>query len=127
MTKLRMATFVVTAGLAASALAPAALGQGLSPSTGVFGSQGLNLSKSDTEILNKTIRQAVETLPNGQEAEWENPETGTHGIVVPVNKFERKGLPCREVHLFVTPRGKDSRHFRLPLCKVPEGTWKIAF
>ncbi|MDJ0949855.1 MAG: RT0821/Lpp0805 family surface protein [Alphaproteobacteria bacterium] len=124
----RFAAVVVVASLGLGSAISQAHAQAMSESTGIFGSQGVDLDKEDIELLRKAARNALDNLENGKRADWSNPKTGSHGLVVPTSRYESQGLPCRELHLFVTPRGKGgARHFRLPMCKVSDGQWRIAF
>ena len=117
----------LAAGLVAAGLSSPAAAQTFSTG-GVFGGDGLPLTKADVALLNKTVRTALETLPNGQAEEWANPETGSHGTVIPVNRFQSRGMDCRTFDVYITPRNQaDTRHFRMPACKVADGSWKLAF
>lgn len=117
-----LAVVAVAAGLSSPAAAQTLFGGG------VFGADGLALTKADIELLNKTVRTALDTLPNGQAEEWANPETGSHGTVIPVNRYQSGGMDCRTFDLYITPRNQpNTRHFRVPACKVADGSWKLAF
>ena len=96
----------LTRTLALSALLLAA---GLAPSLiqGVyaFNTQFLDdapisrFKQQDVDLMLEAIYDALDNAGNGEEVKWENPKSGIHGTVTPLNQITHEGMACREVDL----------------------------
>lgn len=70
-----------------------------------------------------------DTLPIGATREWSNPESGDHGTVQLVKRFEYtyegNKLPCRELKYHtILSNTADPYNYTLNRCKVADGSWK---
>ena len=90
-----------------------------------FGRNSYNLSEKDWELLKQSVRQVLEAQKAGATAVWEDKAAGRAGRASLLRVFEREGMPCGEVeHVFTAGGGN---RYVLPFCRVPDGTWKVAF
>ena len=61
----------------------------------------------------------------GATSNWKSPTSGRAGEWMLTRTFERDGMKCAQVtHKFTAGPGFD---YTAPVCKVPDGTWKLAF
>lgn len=71
-----------------------------------------------------------DSLPIGAIREWSNAQSGNHGTIQLLKRFEYEyqgsKLPCRELRYHVvTKDNADPYNFTLNRCKVADGSWKI--
>ena len=79
----------------------------------------------DWEIMRSTARRTLDDAKDGTTANWSNPETEASGSITVISTYEEEGRRCRKTKFFNSARGlTGSGIFRL--CKVEDGTWKIA-
>lgn len=79
----------------------------------------------DWEIMRSTARQTLDGADDGTTATWSNPETEASGSITVINTYEEEGRRCRRTKFFNSARGlTGSGIFRL--CKIEDGSWKIA-
>jgi surface antigen len=108
-----IATMISAVGVPASA-------QMLSP----WFKDSVGLSAEDLEKMKGALREALEQKKVGATADW-NSSSGRAGHVEVLELFEKNGMECQTVkHTFTAGGG---RLYTLPLCKVEDGSWKIAF
>ena len=79
----------------------------------------------DWELMRSTARRTLDKADDGTTAAWSNPETEASGSITVINTYEEEGRRCRKTKFFNSARGLTGTGiFRL--CKVEDGTWKIA-
>ena len=84
----------------------------------------VGLSAEDLEQMKGALKAAVDQKKVGATADWTS-SSGRAGHVEVLELFEKQGMECQTVkHTFTAGGG---RLYTLPLCKVEDGTWKIAF
>jgi len=69
------------------------------------------------------------SLPIGTTRDWSNSESGDHGTVQLLRRFEYSyegsKLPCREIRYHIQVTGSaDPYNYKLSRCKVADGSWK---
>ncbi len=81
--------------------------------------------QQDRELLEAAIDQALEKHLSGQVVAWRNPESGSHGEVVPVRTFKTEdGHWCREYRkIVVSESGKEEIHYGIA-CRDAGGGWR---
>jgi surface antigen len=84
----------------------------------------VGMSAEDLDKMKGALRDALEQKKVGASADW-NSSSGRAGHVEILELFDKNGMECQTVkHSFTAGGGKT---YTLPLCKVEDGTWKIAF
>ena len=69
--------------------------------------------------------QALNTVPDGRAATWQNPNTGADYTVVPQRTYQvSSGQYCREYQTTVVVGGREQRAYGTA-CRQPDGSWKI--
>ncbi len=64
-------------------------------------------------------------VPDGQAAQWSNPQNNTSGYTRPVETVENNaGQTCRTFQTGITAQGQ-SQSGTGTACRQPDGTWKI--
>jgi surface antigen len=83
------------------------------------------MTAEDVDLLYAAAVDALEHSANGVRTGWENPSTSAAGTFMPTQNFSGPaGEHCRQLQ--VTSRAGGLRNqLSLPLCKQPDGTWKI--
>ena len=105
---------------AIAALALPASAQMLAP----WFKDSVGMSDEDMTQMKGALKEAVDQKKAGATADWTSP-SGRAGHVEVLELFEKDGMECQTVkHSFTAGGGKT---FTLPLCKVADGSWKIAF
>jgi surface antigen len=95
------------------------------------GSLGDRLNHHDLKAMEKTAQPLLDdgSLPIGATGEWSNPQSGDHGTIQLLKRFEYEyqgsKLPCRELKYHIQVTGDaDPYNYRLNRCKVADGSWK---
>ena len=84
----------------------------------------VGMSDEDLDKMKGALREAVDQKKVGATADWTS-SSGRAGHVEVLELFEKSGMECQTVkHDFTAGGGKA---YTLPLCKVADGSWKIAF
>ena len=84
----------------------------------------IGMSDEDLDQMKGALRTALEQNKVGATADWTS-SSGRAGHVEVLELFDKKGMECQTVkHDFTAGGGKT---YTLPLCKVEDGSWKIAF
>jgi surface antigen len=84
----------------------------------------VGMSDEDMTQMKGALKAAVDQKKVGATADWTS-SSGRAGHVEILELFEKNGMECQTVkHSFTAGGGKT---FTLPLCKVEDGSWKIAF
>jgi len=84
----------------------------------------IGMSDEDLDKMKGALREALDQKKVGASADWSS-SSGRAGHVEVLELFEKQGMDCQTVkHTFTAGGG---RLYTLPLCKVEDGSWKIAF
>ena len=82
-------------------------------------------SDEDWELMRSTARKTLDDARDGTTANWSNPETDASGSITVISTYEEDGRRCRKTKFYNSVRGlTGSGIFRL--CRIEDGTWKIA-
>ena len=90
---------------------------------------GFSLTEADLEAQRNAVRRLLqpEPPPVGRSEDWSNPRSGARGTVTLLGASELRRMPCRRIHFHVaTPRVSEPFDVTLTLCRVADGSWKIA-
>jgi surface antigen len=90
---------------------------------------GPQISSQDWPFVNKAVTALLGTEPlvNGSQQSWSNPRTRNSGTVTARGEVVRNGHTCQKVEYhFVIHGQSDPGTYYLNLCRMPDGTWKIA-
>ena len=99
----------------ASALAGALIG----------GYVGHKLDARDKQMAAQAATLAFEQNSTGQPSVWNNPDTGTHGQVVPTKTYQlANGQYCREYTQTIWV-GNDPQKTSGTACRQADGSWQI--
>ena len=115
-------TALLTVALALPLAAPAApaLAQMVSP----WFRDSVGMTDEDLDKMKGALRAALEQKKVGATADWTS-SSGRAGHVEVLDLFQKQGMDCQTVKHDFTAGG--GRTYTLPLCKVQDGSWKIAF
>jgi surface antigen len=120
MVNFRKTLLSATVSLLLAAFGTPAVAQMLSPSF----RDSVGMSDEDLDKMKGALRSALEQKKVGAMANWTS-SSGRTGHVEVLELFEKGGMECQTVkHDFTAGGGKS---YTLPLCKVSDGSWKIAF
>jgi surface antigen len=120
MPNLRRTLLAVGAATALGLFAAPALAQMLAP----WFKDSVGMSEEDLDQMKGALRAAVDQKKVGATADWKS-SSGRAGHVEVLELFEKNGMECQTVKHDFTAGG--GRMYTLPLCKVADGSWKIAF
>ena len=86
---------------------------------------GRSLDRADYAHADQEAQQAF-GAPVYRTIEWNNPESGHSGTIVPVREGTdtRTGVFCQEYQLTITVDGKTEAGYSTA-CRRPDGTWKV--
>lgn len=92
---------------------------------GLLGSEiGASLDNADRAYANQANVQAQST-PIGQRVEWNNPESGNSGYIVPTRDgYDSANNYCREYQQTIVVGGKQQSAYGTA-CRQPDGSWKV--
>ena len=86
-------------------------------------SRGLNAL--DVALLERAVKQALDSQKQGATAVWEDKQSGEAGRASVLRVYEQNGMMCAEIeHVYTT--GASNRYV-VPYCRITSGEWKIAF
>lgn len=93
---------------------------------GVVGNQvGAYLDRQDQQTSYQNANYALNNVPDGQSANWSNPQNNTSGYTKPVETVQSaSGQTCRTFQTGITAQGQSSSGTGTA-CRQPDGTWKI--
>ena len=80
---------------------------------------------TDWEMMRENARATLDEAADGKTSSWENPDTGHKGAVSVLSTYEEGGRRCRKAKFTNEARGMTGIQTHR-LCKVEDGTWKIA-
>ena len=114
-----MAALLAVAAIAVTA--PPLLAQPVSP----FARDSVGISEDDWALLTGAMRGALEEDKVGATRTWRSAKSGRAGKVTVTRVFQRDGMKCAQItHKFTAGPGYS---YTAPLCKVQDGSWKLAF
>ena len=77
----------------------------------------------DWKMLETTADYALNKLPNGNIAKWQNPKTGNSGLLEPLNTIQKYGTTCRALQITNYAKYRKDQYVFM-FCKFKTG-WKI--
>lgn len=87
------------------------------------GAAATDFKESDWAMLKETAMGVLNDLPDREQANWSNPETGNRGSVMALATFQYQGQKCRRAAMRnITSRGRDERS-AYTLCQQADGDW----
>ena len=90
-----------------------------------FGQLVAQMSPNDREGVQRTQREVLENMQPGAVAAWKDDASGHSGEAHLLKTYQRNGMMCADVEhiLKVTVTSR----YVLPLCRIGDGTWKLAY
>jgi surface antigen len=86
---------------------------------------GRGLDERDQLEAERSAMYAFEYNRDGQQSQWNNPNTGNYGYTVPTNTYqEQSGQYCREYQTSIVVQGQ-AQTGTGTACRQPDGTWRI--
>jgi hypothetical protein len=113
-----MVAVLIASSIAAVAASPA---QAATPFVRVLA----ELSTADREALERAQREVLETMRPGAVAVWKDEKTGHSGEARLLRNYEQNGMRCGEVEHVLNFR--QVSRWVMPLCRVSDGTWRLAY
>ena len=87
---------------------------------------GKSRDRADRLALAEAQHEALEYGKSGSETAWNNPDSGTRGVIVPKPAYEDgSGRQCREYWQTITVAGEKQQGYGTA-CRQPEGSWKLS-
>lgn len=87
------------------------------------GAAATDFKEADWAMLKETAMHVLNELPDHEQANWSNPDTGNKGSVMALATFQYHGQKCRRAALRnITYRGRDDRA-AYTLCQQADGDW----
>lgn len=109
--------FAVTGGLLAQAAMPAGL-------SWMKGAAAAFFTDRDWELLDETLKEALDAAADGDAREWSNEKSGASGRVTPLASESRDDITCRQVRIESLAKGSSSS-YRYLFCRRGDGPWGI--
>lgn len=99
---------------------------GLALAGAFLGNQiGASLDRADRLEAERTANYALESYPDGQTANWSNPNTGHSGYTTPTTTYQTaSGQNCREYKTAVVIDGRTETATGTA-CRQADGSWKV--
>jgi len=117
----RATNHVASAALALALLLPAASSHAVWQ--WMRGAALTDFKDSDWTMLKETARHVLSDLPDREQANWSNQETGNKGSIIALATFQYEGQKCRLAAMRnITFRGRDDRS-SYTLCQQADGDW----
>jgi surface antigen len=94
---------------------------------GFLGNQiGRGLDKADQASIYQTQNAALERYPDGDPAQWNNPNNGNYGYTVPTTTYQSaSGQYCREYQTTIVVNGRAETAYGTA-CRQADGSWQVA-
>jgi surface antigen len=84
-----------------------------------------DFTDSDWDILRREVNRVLNTVADDVEVSWENPETGSRGMLKVLTSFEHNGQRCRHLAAMnINSKGRKGQ-MDYNLCLQPDGAWKF--
>ena len=121
-------------GAAAGGLLAAAMGGntatmiGGAVTGGVIGAViGDQLDRKDRDEAYRAVQRALETAPANTPVDWQNPDSGNYGTVIPKSTHVNdEGYYCREFQQMIMLDGMQHQAFGTA-CRDADGTWYMDY
>ena len=91
--------------------------------------RGFALTEDDLRAQRDAVQRLLRAAPPpvGRSEEWSNPRSGAHGTVTLLGTSELRSMPCRRIRFHVvTPRAIEPYDLAFTICRVADGSWKVA-
>jgi surface antigen len=86
---------------------------------------GRSLDKADRLYASRAEHDALEYIPTGGQATWQNPDSGNYGSVEPVRTYQSAaGAYCREYYHTVYVGGERQQAYGTA-CRQADGSWQV--
>ena len=86
---------------------------------------GKSLDNADRAAMQKSTQYSLETAKDGRMSNWNNPNSGNSGSIMPTNTYQApSGEYCREYQQTITVGGRTEKAYGTA-CRQPDKTWKI--
>ncbi len=85
---------------------------------------GKSLDRADRQYMAQSTQNALESGQSGQPVQWQNPDSGHSGTIVPQKAYQDNDTYCREYTQTVNIGGK-TEHAYGTACRQPDGSWQI--
>jgi len=79
----------------------------------------------DTKIIAQVGGDMLRNAADGETRPWSNPQTGHGGSITIIRSYKRGEMPCRDARVNSSAEQRNITYV-LPLCRIADGTWKIA-
>jgi surface antigen len=79
----------------------------------------------DRQIIREIADNMLNDDPDGSSRPWSNTKSGSSGNLSIVRSYEYKGMPCRDLEVD-NKTGERKGQWALRMCRIKDGTWKIA-
>ena len=87
---------------------------------------GKSLDRADRLALAEAQHEALEYGKSGSETAWNNPDSGTRGVIVPKPAYEDgSGSYCREYWQTITVAGEKQQGYGTA-CRQADGSWRLS-
>lgn len=91
---------------------------------GIVGSEiGRSMDEQDRQLAQAAEYDAFESEASGRPVRWRNPDNGRYGDVVPMARYRRGDLDCRDYTHTIYIDGRP-RAMRGTACRNPDGSWR---
>ena len=108
------------AGASGAGIAAGVIGGGL-----LGGLVGNLLDERDRRLAAQAAHHALETMPSGGTATWNNPDNGHAGTMTPIRTYQTAtGGHCREYQTTIAIDGRLERSHGTA-CRQPDGSWQV--
>ena len=97
----------------------------LQSATNIFGRLLSDLSEVDLQSMERAQLEVLETMMPGAVSIWKDDNTGHSGEARLVRNYQQNGMTCGEVEHFLKFRAVS--RYVMPLCRVSDGTWRLAY
>ena len=96
--------------------------------TGLTEAEAKQLDKKDFELVEKASLYLLNNGTKGEERQWENADSGNHGVVVLTDIYkegEYAEIDCRSLNIQLYKKGKIIKQAPRSFCKDNTGKWDL--
>ena len=79
---------------------------------------------ADWQLFESTLMRTLDTAPDGQAVNWNNPASKANGEFTVLKSVRRQDQDCRQVKI-ASAAGGLRRVTGIAFCKEEDGTWKV--
>jgi surface antigen len=83
-----------------------------------------NMNAADTELLADAIQTALTENRDNESLRWENPKTGSRGVLTPIQSYRAYNTHCRLLKI-LNKAGNESATSQFDFCQTEGGEWKV--